>query len=59
MDGQSAATRGVVGGGFGAFLALLTGSTPIGVAIVAVLGAGLAIKYRSGKGWRGGSTDRG
>ena len=41
---HSKATRAAVGGIFGGGLAALTGSTPIGVALVAVLGAGLAVK---------------
>ncbi len=44
MEKQTTAARAVAGGSFGAALALMTGSTPIGVAIVAVLGAGFAIK---------------
>lgn len=54
MDGQSKATRAAAGGAFGAVLAPITGSTPIGVAIVAALGAGLAIKVGSGRGRRRG-----
>lgn len=44
MYGWNRKTRAAVGGIFGGGLALLTGGTPIGVAIVAALGAGLAIK---------------
>ncbi|MDP9363906.1 MAG: hypothetical protein M3Q10_06720 [Chloroflexota bacterium] len=49
MEKQSTATRAAAGGAFGAVLALITGSTPIGVAIVAALGAGLAIKAAGGR----------
>ncbi len=48
MDGHPRAKRMVAGGAFGAALALVTGSTPIGVAIVAAVGAGLAIKAGTG-----------
>lgn len=47
MTGQRPAKRALVGGAFGAGLAVLTGSTPIGVALVAALGAGVAA--RSGR----------
>jgi hypothetical protein len=48
MNGQSTAGRAAIGGTIGAGLALLTGSTLIGIAIVAVLGAGLAAKSGGG-----------
>lgn len=44
MERYSRTGRAVMGGIFGAGLAALTGSTPVGIAIVAVLGAGLAVK---------------
>lgn len=44
MDGRAKATRAALGGIFGGGSAVLIGSTPVGVAIVAALGAGLAIK---------------
>lgn len=50
MDGWNRKTRAAAGGIFGGGLAVLTGSTPIGVAIVAALGAGLAIKAGSSRG---------
>lgn len=47
MEGQSKAARAAGWGAFGAIMALITGSTPIGVVVVAALGAGLALKARS------------
>lgn len=43
MEGQGRATRAAGWGFFGGAAALITGSTPIGVAIVAAVGAGLAL----------------
>ena len=44
MDERSKVTRAAAGGAFGAALAVVTGGTLIGIAIVAALGAGLAAK---------------
>lgn len=44
MHGWGRKTRAAAGGIFGGGLVALTGATPVGVAIVAALGAGLAIK---------------
>lgn len=57
VDGQSKATRAAGWGAFGAVMALIAGSTPVGVAIVAALGAGLALTPW-GRGRRRPSTGR-
>lgn len=44
MERYSRTGLAAMGGIFGGGLAVLTGSTPIGIAIVAALGAGLAVK---------------
>ena len=49
MDGRNKTARALTGGAFGAVIALITGSTPIGVAIVAALSAALALK--AGRSW--------
>lgn len=44
MERYDGTGRAAVGGIFGGGLATLTGSTPIGIVIMAALGAGLALK---------------
>jgi hypothetical protein len=56
MEGHGGDTRAAAGGAFGAILALVTASTPVGVAIVAALGAGLAVVTMS-RGNRRGEPD--
>ena len=57
MEGRSKASRAVIGGAFGAGMAVLTGSTPIGIAMVAALGAGLAAKFGGRKEGERGDRD--
>jgi hypothetical protein len=49
VERRSTATRAAIGGAFGAVLAPITGNTPSGAAIVAAVGAGLAIKVAGGR----------
>jgi hypothetical protein len=53
MDLQGKTASGIAGDLFGAALALVTGGTPVGVAIVAAIGAGLAIAAWSQIDWTG------